>query len=263
MNRGIISKGNFKSEDKILIASVLDKYSLFEKTGIATNSNFLDPYQRVAVERIFKANGIRDHSFYGGFPCAERTIVFFSPDNVPKNELFYFPDVLRFLCIKPKTRCYLSHRDYLGSLMGLGIKREKIGDILVEDDFSHVVVLEDIVDYIKYNLEKVGNSRIEIQEVPADKISLPKPKMKEIASTVASLRLDSIAGVGFNMSRSKIAKFIKSEKVYLNWEMVSNVAKPVTEGDIISIRGKGRVILKSVGRTTRKERIHILLKKFI
>jgi len=97
--------------------------------------------------------------------------------------------------------------------MGLGIKREKIGDILVREDFAFVVVLKDIADYIRINLTKVGNARVEIDIVNPDELDILEPKVKEISSTVASLRLDSVASAGFGISRSKTADLIRGEKV--------------------------------------------------
>jgi len=263
MDKDFILKRIPKVEDKLLVAKILDKYALAEKIKKSTTSEFLDPYQRSILEKSFELCGIKDYFFFGGYSGAERTVVVFCPYNMPDNIEQEFSGLFEVLHIKPKSRANLSHRDYLGSLMGLGIKREKIGDILVRDDYCFVVILKDIAEYIKYNLAKVGNVNVEVQTVDAGELGMSQPKVKEISSTVASLRLDSVASVGFGMSRSKIADFIRAEKVYVNWEITNNVSKPVKEGDTISIRGKGRVVLEKVGNTTKKDRIHILMKKFI
>jgi RNA-binding protein YlmH len=161
------------------------------------------------------------------------------------------------------SREALTHRDYLGALMGLGIKREKIGDILVSEETCSIIVLNEIADYIFYNLDKVGNTRIKTVITDVDELVSREPKLKEISATVASLRLDCIASAGFGISRSKMVDFIKGEKVNLNWDGVSNPTKQVKAGDTISMRGMGRLVLDSVGGTTKKDRIKVVLKKYI
>ncbi|HOM01392.1 MAG TPA: YlmH/Sll1252 family protein [Acetivibrio sp.] len=263
MNKEAVLKGISKIDDKLLVAKILDKYTLSQKVMSNIHSDFLDPYQQNIVRKCLEMSGIRDYIFFGGFSGAERTVVFFCPYYMPENtdsELFELFEILK---IKPNTRENFSHRDYLGSLMGLGIKREKIGDILVREDFAFVVVLKDIADYIKINLTKVGNARVEIDTVNYDELETLEPKVKEITSTVASLRLDAVASAGFGISRSKIADLIRAERVSVNWETTNSLTKLINEGDTISIRGKGRVVLEKIGNTTKKDRIHVLLKKFI
>ena len=157
----------------------------------------------------------------------------------------------------------LSHRDFLGSLMGLGIKREKIGDILVRDDNCSIIVMEDIAEYLSYNLNKVGNSKVTIELKDVDELEVPEPKTKVLNTTVTSLRLDSVSSAGFGISRSKMVEYIKSEKVSLNWDVTSSLTRLVQQGDTISVRGKGRMVVESIGKTTKKGRIGVVLKKLI
>ncbi|MDQ2086618.1 YlmH/Sll1252 family protein [Herbivorax sp. ANBcel31] len=266
-----------KTDDKIVVKKVLDKYYLSEKTSKYTNSDFLDPYQQKLVEKTFNMMGIRDYSFLGGYRGAERAIVVFCPNVVLLNSLQQETDetgtgtddtgfctkFFEVLKITTKGRNAFSHRDYLGSLMGLGIKREKIGDILVKEDFCVIVVLKEIAEFIEYNLIKVGNKTVDITVVDSGELKSFEPKIKEIGTTVASLRIDCIASASFGISRSKIASLIKSQRVYLNWELVSSLSKTVQEEDTISIKGKGRAVLQRTGKLTKKNRIHVVLKKFI
>lgn len=154
-------------------------------------------------------------------------------------------------------------RDYLGSLMGLGIKREKIGDIIVKDEDCSIVVLSDIAGYIAGNLSKVGNTGVGIEVGGTGGLTVPEPKVREIKVTVASLRLDSIAAPGFGISRSKAAEFIKAGRLYHNWVATENPDKPVREGDVLSIRGRGRVVIESAGGRTKRDRIGVVLKKLV
>jgi RNA-binding protein YlmH len=123
--------------------------------------------------------------------------------------------------------------------------------------------LKEISDFIKYNLEKVSNVKVDIKEVEEDELEVPESKVKEIRTTVPSLRLDSVSSAGFGISRSKIAELIKNERLSHNWETTDSVTKQVKEGDTISIRGKGKVVLEKIEGKTRKDRIFIILKKFV
>jgi len=263
MTREEMLKKISKSEDKLVVAKVLDKLYLCEKTNKLTATDFIDPRIQNIVSDCFRTNKISNHLFYGGYEGAERAVVVFCPSNMSISQEIELAGIFKVLKINLLRRGNISHRDYLGSLIGLGIKREKIGDILIKDEHCLVIVLDDIAQFIRYNLDKVGNIKVEVEFAELGVLQEYKQKVKEIRTTVASLRLDSVASAGFGISRSKIADYIKAEKVNLNWETTSSLTKTIKEGDLISIRGKGRVLLHEVGRTTKKNRVGIFLKKFI
>ena len=171
---------------------------------------------------------------------------------------------IKFLNIKLRTDEKLSHRNYLGSILGLGIKREKIGDIVVKESSATAIVLKDVAEYILYNLLKIGRINAEVEYgSPEDVNSIEPSKFKEIKCTVPSLRLDCIISHGFGISRSKVGPLFTSSKVYLNWEPESKLSTQVKEGDVISIKGKGRIILSEVGNVTRKDRIAVVIRKLV
>lgn len=249
-------------DDRVLIAKVLDKAELAERAGKLIHTDFLDPYQQSLVERYLSGNEQFEYVIDGGYHGAERAVAFFCPPFVsPEEETLR--QVFRLVEVMPTTREVLSHRDYLGSLMSLGLKREKTGDILVDSENCHMVVFEEIADYIRYNLVKVGSARVEVEVKEVTELRSPEPKTKEISVTVASLRLDCIAGPGFGMSRSKAAEFIKAGKLNLNWVAVEDPGKTVKEGDTLTIRGRGRVVVEQVGNRTKRDRIGVVLRKFL
>lgn len=255
-----------KIDDKLFVSKILDKAAKAEKLKKVVFSDFLDPYQKNTLEKAFSSGIDINFSFYGGFDGAEREIIIFRPSFISdefEEDEFAEGNPFKLVYIILHSRENLTHRDFLGAIMGLGIKREKIGDILVKEDCCELIAISEIAHYIKYNLEKVGNVKTSIEIKEVDDIQAIEPKVKEIRSTVASLRLDSISSVGFGISRSKIADYIKSEKVALNWETTDSLAKQVKEGDTISIRGKGRVVLEKIGGLTKKGRISIELNKLI
>jgi RNA-binding protein YlmH len=263
-DRQQILKKFLKIEDRLLVSKMLDKALKTEKSKMLVYSDFLDPYQKTIVEKVFSNMDDVDYTITGGYIGAERVIIIFRPNFVFKDD---FGNPFKVLDIVAKGRGSLSHRDYLGALMGLGIKREKIGDILVSADTDsnrcQIIVLGEISEYIRYNLVKVGTQNVEIELKDTDEFEVSGPKMLEISTTVASLRLDSVASAGFGISRSKIVDLIKAERVTLDWEGINSLTKQVKEGDTISIRGKGRVVLDKVGKITKKGRISLVLKKYI
>lgn len=264
LNKELILKNVNKTEDKLFISRLLDKAKKAEKQKSLTYSDFLDPHQKTLAESIFSDYDTVNYYFDGGYPDAERTVIFFLPDFMHEEEdAFDKKQIFSYLKVTAGNRKSLSHRDYLGSLMSIGIKREKTGDILVSDEGCYIIVLKEISDFIKYNLEKVSNIKVDIEEVTENDLELPELRVKEIRTTVPSLRLDSVSSAGFGMSRSKIVELIKAERLNLNWEMTDNISKHVNEGDTISIKGKGKVVLERIEGKSRKDRFFIVLKKFV
>ncbi|MDP4092033.1 MAG: YlmH/Sll1252 family protein [Bacillota bacterium] len=260
--KDLLKKFN-NSDDRMLLSKILDRAEKTETSGTVMFTDFLDPHQQKLVEKALSSQPGVKLTFFSGYPGAERAIAVLSPNDVVSEDDCDKRPPVKLLNIAIKSRNILTHRDFLGALMALGIKREKIGDIFVREDSCSVLVMEDIAEYIRTNLTKAGNSELDTEITNVSEISVPEPKVKEISSTVASLRLDSIASVGFGISRSKMTEFIKAEKVSLNWEAVSSTSKIVKESDTISIKGKGRVVVKSVGGMTKKGRIGIKLERML
>lgn len=157
----------------------------------------------------------------------------------------------------------LSHRDVLGSLMGLGIGRERFGDIIMQDDGAIILADTSLLQYLKQNFTKIAMVTVAVTEMPLSDITPRQEKVKEIKTTVASLRLDAIASSGFGISRTKAAEAIKGERVQVNWQLAKGPAQDVREGDVISLRGKGRMELTQITGTSRKGRIGVLLKRYM
>ena len=156
----------------------------------------------------------------------------------------------------------VSHRDYLGSLMGLGIKREKIGDIICLDDGCQVVVASEIADYLLTHWNQVHQVSLTVTEIDPEQINVAPERIKE-QTTVASMRLDAIAASGFGTSRTKMAREVKNERVKVNWKTVTNPAHEINQGDVLSIRGRGRVVVEQITGTTKKGRIGLVLKRMM
>ena len=157
----------------------------------------------------------------------------------------------------------LSHRDVLGSLMGLGIGRERFGDIIMQDTGAVILADTSLLQYLKQNFTKIAMVTVSVEEMALSDIAPRQEKVKEIKTTVASLRLDAIASSGFGISRTKAAEAIKGERVQVNWQPAKGPSQDVQEGDVISLRGKGRMELAQITGTSRKGRIGVLLKRYM
>lgn len=260
MDKNTLVKMVSKLEDRVLVSRLLDKVEQCRYSSFVY-SDFLSPYESAIAKRILdKVNDVF-YTFIGGYDGAERVIAAISSDFIDDDNAINSAP-LSFLRITPSIEKPLSHRDYLGSLLGLGIKREKIGDILVCESYADVFVIDKISEYILYNLDKIGNVKASCELLNMYEYTAPQKKEKLINTTVASLRADSIAASGFGVSRTKVLDYFKSQRVNVNWELVQNPSKQLSEGDTISIRGKGRIVLEKVIGTTKKDRINITIKRF-
>jgi len=246
-------------EDSILLAGIEDKIRQCQDHYIATNSAFLDMRQRTLVEAQCRQHKGLRYCFCGGYEDAERTVAVFLPDYAELAE----NDPLALLRVRQDGNRVLSHRDYLGSLLGLGIKREIIGDILVREGGADIVIIKDMADFLLYSYEKAGRTALKAEIVSIDQIIVPENRFEEKRDTVASLRLDNLIASAFSMSRGKAAEAIVSGLVFVNGLQSEKADRPVKEGDKLVLRGKGKVLLKSVGGVTRKDRISIIIHKYI
>lgn len=155
----------------------------------------------------------------------------------------------------------ISHRDVLGSLMGLGIKREMVGDILVNGNAAQFFCHEAVCDYIEMNLQKTNRYRVKIKR--GEISDIPKPKTETVSINVSSMRLDSVCAECFGLSRTKAAEAIKRGEVSVNWLIRYDTDAQVSRGDKLSMRGKGKVEIVGVTGVSKKGRLFAEVKKYV
>lgn len=197
--------------------------------------------------------------FYGGYEDAERVVLINLPDYArlaDNNPL----TVIR--ACKAEGSRDLTHRDYLGSLVGLGIKRELLGDILVREDGADIIVLSDIAEFILSNYCKAGRTALSLSQHHISELIVPKIKRTRITDTVASLRLDSVTASAFGLARGKAAEAIGRGIVFVNHLEVTKPDFQVKEGDKITLRGKGKACLTEIGGRSRKDRVYITIERY-
>ena len=221
---------------------------------------FTDPRQQEIARDLLRHYPQVKCSFWGGYPEAERVRIFLaSSSGYPAKE----NEQVSCLVLGGEFPAgILSHRDFLGALLGLGIKREMIGDIVYRGgEKAYVFLAKELATFVRLNLKQTGRFQVEIEEWALGdiKTDLMPPRIKEIKGTVASMRLDAVAGLGFGLSRSKIAPLIRGEQVKINHQIVKQPSKPIRGGDLISLAGRGRIEVKGEVGTSRKGRIHLLI----
>lgn len=251
---------NSEQGRKILIAQVNDLAEKALRDQEPQWTDFLEPPDREQVQAVLSWNQRVRFSSFGGYAQAERRRIVIYPD-------YYIVETIQpalaFLEITVKSPEPLSHRDYLGAILGLGLKREKLGDLLVAPDRCQLVIVPELVDFLRAHLQKVGNHQAELTEIDPEQLNPPQQREKVIRSTVASLRLDAIAGLGFGESRTKMVREIRSERVKVNWKVVKDPDASLEPGAVISIRGRGRVIFKEITGTSKKGRIGVVLVRML
>ena len=199
--------------------------------------------------------------WYGGYDMSERQMIAFLSDALSYD--WNYP--IRCLHIQPKSLKFsekLTHRDYLGALLNLGVLRAKIGDIIVNEDYSAYVFCEEkIADFFIQELCKVKHTLVTIEEV-SDIEHVVTHKEELITGTVASVRLDSVIALAFQSSRSSMISFIESGKVFVNGKMITSNGYTLKTDDIISVRGKGKFRFGGIENTTKKGRYAVKIFRY-
>ncbi|MBO4940723.1 MAG: RNA-binding protein [Clostridia bacterium] len=248
-----------KLEEKLLIAKAQDTAFLCEKQNCIKATGFLTPSEREIVRKNITKNPVKT-CFCGGYEDAERTMFVALPDYLEETDAL---DLISAIEISGRDVGSLRHPDFLGSLLGLGIKREKIGDIIVLEDRCIVFVAENIGAYIVENLTKVGRHGVKVRLIPNEMLEIPLRKVETMSHTVSALRLDSVVSAATKTSRSIAAGYIAEGRVFVNWMQTENVSLKIKPGDVFSVRGQGRFRLLEEIRETKKGRIGIQIEKFI
>lgn len=262
MDKHALLKSYCQPDEKLLLAKVLDQADLSLKRHIVCFTDFLDPSIRGKAFELLKY--VRDLKVkcFGGYEDAERVVFAMYPDYMDDEDIYFPVDVVK-ITYNAKFSSALSHRDFLGSILGLGIERVKLGDILVYDAEAYCFADSSISSYITANLEKVSHTKVSAQIVDMSGIKIPEKKIDVKNVTVSSLRADTVFGAVFGKSRSEMQDLIRAERASVNWCTVKSVSDIIKEGDVLSLKGSGRGILMEIGGTTKKGRIVITVGRYI
>ena len=254
----MINYHKLTEEDHLFIKKTEDCVRAVTKYKTPQFSKFISPHERAVFEQFADVSPFVTFKVWGGSSECERNIVGFFPDFIEPEEAL-FP--VSALLIKSVTE--LGHRDVLGSVLGLGIERSLLGDIFPREDGAVLFCLDTIADFISMNLKKVGNNSVKVSVTDASEVSIAPKKTKQISGTVASTRLDSIVGLATGKARAKSQDIIRAGLVQLNWCPEENPSTEVSEGDMLSVRGYGRMKIVTASGETKKGRIRVVIEQYI
>lgn len=267
MNKQELLKDYKRQEDKICLSQVLDKIEFSKTIERIEYTDFLDMYQISLVENFLRKISFENYQLFGGYAESERKILIVYPEKysermIEKN----YNKMLKIVRIKlpEEENGKYSHRNYLGGIVKLGLKREKVGDILVSYDGADIIVVEDFAEILRKelpSLTRFENSKIAIEEI--SNIRKKEVKIEEVSIIVPSLRLDNIVSDLARTSRSKAAQIISQERVFINGQNETKLSKQLKLNDVITIRGKGRFVIKEFAGTTRSGRTVVRIEKYV
>lgn len=261
MDRSNIEKIGKTPEDRLLLAKLWDKISTGMRRNIVSSTCFLSPRELDMAKYLFgDADGL--YSF-GGYPDAERKMLIFLPDYLEESALQ--DDGSPVVCLRAAffQGDSPNHRDFLGALMGAGIGRETVGDICVDKGSCDFFVTSEIAPYVLQNFTSAGRTKLCMEQIPLANANIPAPEVKEIKDTLASLRLDSVISSGFRIGRNLACQYITSGKAAIDGLPCEKPDKAVAEGAKISVRGLGKIKLYRINGTTKKDRISVIIHKYV
>ncbi len=246
-NRDLILNSFSDKDSKFEVSKILDLYELSKKTRNQVVTEFLTPVILSNLLDSFEKHYMEYNvESFGGYELSERRCLVFNKEDYG----YYDIDTLE-ITNNLKFNRPLEHREVLGSILGLGITRSKIGDIVFQNDKCYVFVKSEISDYIVHNLEFVGRCKIKIK-VTDDVVLLDEKNLELKTTTVSSLRVDTIISNITNLSRNDVKKFFDKEQVFINWRVCNNTSAIVNEGDTITIRKVGRIRLVNIKGMSKK-----------
>ncbi len=244
-------------DEALLGRRILDLDSICSKRYSPVSTQFLTPEEQAYCEMLFHLLESRC-IFEGGYEGAERSVAILFPEENYSDEE-YSP----VCAIRIKNTEGLTHRDVLGGVLSLGIKRDTLGDIVIGEKESYLFITTDMADYVALNLTRIGRNKVSAQRCPTSEVIHPEIRTEEIKSTVASLRLDSVLAEGFRLSRETAKQAISRQLVQINHRTVESASHSVNVSDVITLRGKGKIVLDEVSGESRKGRIWVKILKYV
>lgn len=269
MNKQEILNKYDNEEDKLLVSKVLDKLEFVQKKNSIETTDFLDMHQKTVAEKVLKSQKITNYICYGGYSNAERVMIIIYPEkleDVFNNNQYDFNNIVKVIrvILPNEMKGKYSHRDYLGAVIKVGLKREKVGDIIVNLDGADLIVSKDISKYIVDSFKELTRfSKSDIYEESIEKLHITEPKTEVLNIIIPSMRMDSIVSELIRTSRSKALEIINAERVFVNSEVITKNSKMLKENDMITVRGKGRFKIIKILNSTKKGNLVLEVEKYV
>lgn len=228
--------------------------------GYATFTDFLNMNEMSLFHSIYRELPSTQYKIWGGYEDADRCMIGFYTEYEITNEEFDLC-ILKIEPLNAKFSNTLTHRDFLGAILNLGIDRCKIGDILIKENVGHVITNPVMGEFIRMNLDKIKHTNVRCSVSSLEDVNM-EPSFIEITGSIASNRLDSVIALAFKTSRSSVSGLIAGGKVYVNSKWVQSNSYMVKEEEIVSVRGMGKFKYKGMKSTTKKGRIYATVMKY-
>ncbi|MDQ0198517.1 YlmH family RNA-binding protein [Neobacillus ginsengisoli] len=246
---------HFRPEEREFIDQVLQWKSYVETKYAPKLTDFLDPREQHILKMLIGDQGDVKYQLFGGYPEVERSRALLLPDYLSVTQDDF--QITLFEIDYPSKFVTIEHPQVLGSLMSLGLKRGKFGDILFKEDRIQFFVANEVKDYIQNNLQSIGRASIKLKAIELGNAISSQELWGENELTVSSLRLDTVISGIHHLSRQKSQMFIQQGIVKVNWTLIENSSFECAEGDLISVRGHGRAKIMSIDGKTKKEKWRI------
>ena len=248
---------HLEKDEQIFRKRILDQANMAHNRNICLYSDFLNlNEQNIWINLKNELPKIKYFTF-GGFEEAERKILCFcGNDMLSEEEIIYPISCIKIVPVNQKFSDSLSHRDFLGAVLNLGLDRSKIGDILITDNEGYLFAHSSISEFIADQLYKVKHTMIKSQIIEQTEFNY-SPRYKEITGTVSSVRLDSILSIAFNSSRSSLSGLIEGKKVYVGGKLILSNSHVLKENDIVSVRDMGKFVYVGTSYQTKKGRYSV------
>ncbi|MBQ3000559.1 MAG: RNA-binding protein [Oscillospiraceae bacterium] len=258
MDRKNIDKIAKTEDDRLLLARIWDKINAGIHKYRLASSGFLSPREQEMAQFLF--GNVGGLHFWGGYDAAQRKCLIYLPDY-----LYDIPEDDPIVCLRATYYAgdELSHRDFLGALMGFGVDRQCVGDICVQEGFCDFFVTREISDHLLREFTDVGRTKVKLQILPIEEFLPPEEKTETISDTLPSLRLDCVIASGFRISRSRAGEFIAAGQAAIDGLPCEKSDRAIAEGMTVSVRGLGKIRLSEIGNRSKKDRIFVKIEKFM
>ena len=238
-------------EERMLLVRTVDRLSRGMEREQPVCSAFLTQREQALVRRL-----LPECAVWGGTEGTERAVAYWLPEYLTREDYFGFPDG-PIACLRGRfyEENALSHRDVLGALMGAGIRRDAVGDIYLRETSFDCFVLSELTRYLLDNLTDAGRQRLRLESIDPASVERPAQEMKELRVSVASLRLDGVLAAAFHLSRGEAVNAVRAGAVAVNGLTCLKPDRPIAENDELSLRGRGKLRVLSLGGATRRGRL--------
>jgi photosystem II S4 domain protein len=249
------------TENRDCLARILDQAEQAIKTWDVVVTDFLSPPDQSEAKALLQRLTDVHSLAWGGYPQAERQRLAIARADIPLE-----PNQIPLSLLTVGGNFMFdpaNHQDFLGALQDIGLHRDKVGDIIVLGERgAQVIVVPELAEFLTQSLTQVRSVPVKTQPLEWDQLRVRPPQKKDLTTVEASLRLDAVASAGFGMSRSKMADLINSGDVRVNWKPITQPSHTLDAGDLVAIRGKGRLEIGEVA-VTKKERYRISLTRYL